>query len=188
MRIDAAIKLTSTCLIQLNSVLMIGERWTHRSVHVESNSNTFINSSNGIPYSRVCGRIIACRFGTPDAFSGYRIQNQHTTLDDAYVDGVSITYWQNPRHHIWTFAASRGTINFICPRTTNSFTAVAPPFIDGDHFCELLTPILTQALLSTTHYGMAMAVLALVPAVNLTTICIHGQVLSTASSAYYRGH
>ena len=44
---------------------------------------------------------------------------------------------------------------------------------------EVLTLILTQALLSTTHYGMAMAVLAPVPAVNSTTL--HGSVNSYLS-------
>ena len=57
--------------------------------------NTSINSaiflSYGIPYSKVCGRINAYQFGTPEGFLGYINQNQQT-LDDAYADGISITF------------------------------------------------------------------------------------------------
>ena len=105
-------------------------------------ANTSINSvkysSHGIPYSRVCGRIIGYQYGTPEAFLGYLHQNQ-TTLDVAYVDGISITYGQRPRHHIWTLAAGKGTYYYLhtCPCDipyTSSVTA--PPFINEDYFCE----------------------------------------------------
>ena len=100
--------------------------------------NTSINSvkysSYGIPYTRVCGRIIAYQYGTPEAFHGYNNQNQRT-LDDAYVDGISVTYGQNPRNHIWTFAAPKGS-NHICPCISSSDTVTVPPFINGDYFCE----------------------------------------------------
>ena len=99
--------------------------------------NTSISSVNyssyGIPYSKVCGRIIAYQFGTPEGFLGYNDQNQRT-LDDAYVDGVSITYGQHPRNHIWTFAADRGLSNCPC----NSWRSiVVPSFITNiNYFCE----------------------------------------------------
>ena len=100
--------------------------------------NTGINSvsysSNGIPYSRVCGRIKAYQFGTPEVFQGYHEQNQRT-LDYAYVDGVSITYGQNPRCHIWTLAAPRGN-DCHCTRSRSGTTTMEPSFINGDYFCE----------------------------------------------------
>ena len=92
-------------------------------------------SSHGIPYSRVCGRITAYYFGETEAFVGFVSQNQ-STLDDAYVDGISITYGQNPRKHIWTFAAGRGTTGGItCPCSTIHMITV-PPFIHEEYFCE----------------------------------------------------
>ena len=100
--------------------------------------NTSINSVNytsyGIPYSRVCGRILAYQFGTPDGFLGYthREQNQRT-LNDAYVDGISITFG-HPRNHIWTFAATR-VDNYQCPCIASG--NAAPPFVNEDHFCEV---------------------------------------------------
>ena len=79
--------------------------------------NTSVSSVNystyGIPYSRVCGRIKAYQFGTPEPFAGYYSQGQ-TTLEDAYADGISVTYGQQPRKHIWTFVAARDTVH-ICP-------------------------------------------------------------------------
>ena len=97
---------------------------------------TGINSVNytsyGIPYSRVCGRIIAYQFGTPEGFLGHINQNQRT-LDDAYVDGISITFG-HPRNHIWTFAATRNGQDY-CPCITSG--NAAPLFVNRDHFCEV---------------------------------------------------
>ena len=99
--------------------------------------NTSISSVNyssyGIPYSKVCGRIIAYQFGSPEAFLGYTQQNQ-TTIDKPYVDGISITYGEHPRNHIWTFAAARNNF-YNCP-CTGGITTAPPPFINKDYFCE----------------------------------------------------
>ena len=97
-------------------------------------------SSYGIPYSRVCGRIIAYRFGTPEAFLGYIGQGQHS-LEHRYVDGISITYG-HPRNHIWTFAAARiqnKAPNLICPCSGSNIQIEVPPFINDNYFCELGT-------------------------------------------------
>ena len=101
--------------------------------------NTSINSVNytsyGIPYSRVCGRIIAYQLGTPEGFLGYVIQNQDT-IDDTYVDGISITFG-HPRNHIWTFAAAKLTAPYCpCIESRNP----APPFVNDDYFCEVGVP------------------------------------------------
>ena len=104
-----------------------------------STGNTGINSVNytsyGIPYSRVCGRIVAYQFESPDGFLGYITQHQ-STIDNAYVDGISITFGY-PRNHIWTFAATqKGQHNCPCIMNRNT-TARAPPFVDRDFFCEV---------------------------------------------------
>ena len=51
-------------------------------------------------YGRVCGRVIGYQFGSTDAFHS-RLSN----IDQAYVDGISITHGR-PRNHIWTYAAA----------------------------------------------------------------------------------
>ena len=54
-------------------------------------------------YTRVCGRIRAYQYGATDAFEAYH-NGRVTTIDEAYVAGVSLTHG-SPRKHIWTFAA-----------------------------------------------------------------------------------
>jgi hypothetical protein len=51
-----------------------------------------------VQYRRVCGRIIGYQIGSPDVF-----HDQQLSIDESYVDGVSVTYG-DPRKHIWTFA------------------------------------------------------------------------------------
>ncbi len=60
-------------------------------------------STYDIPYSKVCGRIIAYQYGNPDAFFS------QLDINLPYVDGVSLTHG-NPREHIWTFAASESEL------------------------------------------------------------------------------
>ena len=51
-----------------------------------------------IEYSHVCGTIQGYGLRTPD---GFRDQS----IDNNYVDGISLTYGRRSRQHIWTFAA-----------------------------------------------------------------------------------
>ena len=92
---------------------------------------------SGGDYSRVCGRIIAYQDGGTDAFFPYH-NRARTTIDDAYVCGVSLTHG-SPRQHIWTFAAGFHQTHFTytgscpCEATIN---ITIPPFVGGDYFCE----------------------------------------------------
>ena len=92
---------------------------------------------NGIKYSRVCGKIKAYQYGSPDAFNSY-YSNRAITIDSFYVEGVSLTHGQRPRKHIWTLAAGADETNFNqyhCPCNTR-YTGVVPPFIGQDYFCD----------------------------------------------------
>ena len=95
--------------------------------------SSMIFPTNGIEYSRVCGRIKSFRFATPDGF----VQN-NPSLDTHYIDGVSITHGPVPRTHIWSFVASwtntDGTTG--CPCDTNSYQGVVPSYVGIDYFCE----------------------------------------------------
>ena len=94
----------------------------------------------GVQYSRVCGRVKAYQYGTPDVLSNAAAQG----LEGHYVDGVSITYG-SPRNHVWTFGAS----NIItsgghgCPCDTNNFLGAIPSFIGIDYFCETANNTIT---------------------------------------------
>ena len=93
-----------------------------------------------VPYSRVCGRIIAYQDGSPDAFQPFNI-DATLTLDENFFDGLSLTYGLPPRKHIWTFVAALDEVRsnaFTCPciKTDSEYTAVVPPFIGNDYFCD----------------------------------------------------
>ncbi len=97
-------------------------------------------SVDGIAYSRVCGKVKAYQYQSPDAFYPY-YSNRAVTIDDVYVDGVSLTHGQNPRKHIWTFANAVDEVysnQWVCPctKTDTPYTGVVPPFIGNDYFCD----------------------------------------------------
>ena len=104
-------------------------------------STTF--AVQGIEYSHVCGKIIAYQYGSPDSF--LNINRSGTTINDNYVDGISLTYG-NPRAHIWTFAAAPDERSVSapasCPCTNihHSGSAARPPsFVGTDYFCDTAT-------------------------------------------------
>ena len=92
----------------------------------------------GQHYQRVCGRIIGYQVATPAAFSSAHADQQPTTLDDPYVDGVSVTHG-HPREHIWTFAAGItegiSSLDADCP-CSNLRGSQPPDYVGNDYYCE----------------------------------------------------
>ena len=93
---------------------------------------------SGGSYTHVCGRIRAYQYGLPDGFYGYS-HNEQTTIDSAYVSGVSLIHG-SPRQHIWTFANGArennpSTNSNNCPCDPSGRTSI-PPFVGEDYFCE----------------------------------------------------
>ena len=89
-------------------------------------------STFGVPFTQVCGRAIGYQHDSADAFGDL-------TIDDPYVDGLSITYDSAPRRHLWTYAAghsesgSETAANCPCAAASGS----QPPSFVGDHYyCE----------------------------------------------------
>lgn len=83
-------------------------------------------TTDAMPYTHICGRINAIHYNTPDGFTKQSdIRPNNPTIDDNYVDGVSLTSNGNggKRTHIWTFAASSCSLS-----KTN-----VPSFV-GDHY------------------------------------------------------
>ena len=94
-----------------------------------------------IDYNQVCGKIIGYQFALTDAFA--ELPDQSITIDDAYVDGVSLTYGSSPRSHIWTFASARDEVgqfphtNCPCTNATQASSATPPPsFVANNYFCD----------------------------------------------------
>ena len=69
--------------------------------------------TQGIQYSQVCGRIIGYQVGQPEAIT----TSESDTINDRYVDGVSLTYG-SPRQHVSTFTNALdergGTTTYPC--------------------------------------------------------------------------
>ncbi len=98
--------------------------------------------SNGLSYSRVCGRVIAYQGSSPNAFEPY-IQSMALTLEQGYLDGISLTHGvAGSRQHIWSFVAAYSqaatTTRWTCPCTNSQRTwpHTVPPFIQNNYFCD----------------------------------------------------
>ena len=86
-------------------------------------------SSGGRTYTKVCGRVIGYQVGHPDAF------HRSGSLNDAYVEGVSITYG-SPRQHIWTMAADYSETGYSACPCDNGSTSSPPLFVGSNYYCE----------------------------------------------------
>ena len=92
-------------------------------------------STNGISYQRVCRRARGYQKGDTIAFYGDYLSR---TIDEDYVDGLSITYSSNPRQHIWTFSNGCGERfhnSFNCPCTTGHGRSPSS-FVGNNYYCE----------------------------------------------------
>lgn len=93
----------------------------------------------GKDYTRVCGRIKAYQRSHPVGFRPYTLNLMNAlTLNDSYVDGVSLTCGQRERQHIWTFAAAFdvGSINYQCSCGSEPDEHIVPAFVGRDFFCD----------------------------------------------------
>ena len=109
------------------------QRACGRSVSSSCSSVTF---PIGKMYSHVCGRVRGYQYYTTDAF----YHSSGKTINDVYIDGISITHG-SPRRHLWSFAANyyeqwSRTQNHICPcarRDPDNSKWYIPDF---DYYCE----------------------------------------------------
>ena len=91
----------------------------------------------GIPYKRLCGQASSFQVGTNNGFHRYKCS--HCTINDPYVDGLSLTY-DYPRRHIWSLAAAYTGYNGknypgLCPCARGRGTS-PPKFVGNNYFCE----------------------------------------------------
>ena len=82
------------------------------------------------------GRSLVINMGRPNAPCPYSYGE--TTIDDSYIDGVSLTHG-SPRQHVWSFMASRGEDAkplFSMSMFYHISNGVFAPFIGNDYFCD----------------------------------------------------
>lgn len=103
-------------------------------------SHTFPVVGGASGYSKVCGRVLAYQDKTPNGFFPFHI-NPSLTIDDLYLDGVSLTHGSSPRRHVWSFVAgldeTGGHLSACaCSNVHSETTALVPPFVGGHYFCD----------------------------------------------------
>ena len=139
-------------------------------------------------YQRVCGWIVGYQVGITVVFG-----DRQLSVDDPYVDGVSVTYGE-PRRHIWTFASglSETIVNIIysykswevhLPMCSQWNMQQPPAFVSNNisvnHDQEIHCPHLTTQIPFNTrmiHSGMVKDVKASA-ALTLTPLELLGSVL-----------
>ena len=134
-------KCTETCPEGLKTLTVGTKRLCAMNINGAGCSSTSF-TVHGVEYSRVCGKVIGYQQKSPDAFGPYG-NNPSRTIDDVYVDGISLTHGCSRRQHIWTFAAALHEVltsfrNYICPCTNihNPTFIPIPPFVGNDYFCD----------------------------------------------------
>ena len=92
-----------------------------------------IFSLSQLKYSRICGRALGYSSGILDAFA---LHGTIRSIDESYVDGISVTRGL-PRRHVWSYAAGRGG-NKSCPcdSTDRSVAPFPPSFVGNNYFCD----------------------------------------------------
>ena len=105
---------------------------------------SMVFQTQGVTYSKVCGRVISYQYGSPSGFYTPRSGSNSSSIDHAYLEGVSITHGSSPRKHIWSFAnglfEADGYDNnrHICPCASpnSQMQQYIPNFVGNDYFCE----------------------------------------------------
>lgn len=120
----ASVTSDSGCPAGLEQLTAGGRKLCRKTVGYGCSSVTF--ASNGVSYSKVCGLVYGYMKDSSDGFRRYYICSNDCTIDQPYVDGVSITHG-SPRQHIWTLGAA-WTPNF-CPCGVCQFHSHVFPFV-----------------------------------------------------------
>ena len=121
-----------SCPAPLRTATNQGKRLCTRSVDRPFSSVIF--RTHGVPYTAVCGRAVAYQYGYTNAFYAAAQGTRYHSINDPYVDGISITHGQ-PRKHIWTYEAGRAKTDdsrFQCP--CSALDATKPQLFVGEHY------------------------------------------------------
>ena len=123
-------------LVQYDNIFTTSLCWINNS-YVGCNSAFF--STYGLNYTKVCGRVRGYQWRYLDGFHCYII-NDNCFNSEIMTYGVTLTYSNNPRKHIWTYAGGtreQGTNYWNCPCNNGSeYTNYVIPFVGNDYYCE----------------------------------------------------
>ena len=119
------------CPTGLEPITAGGRKMCRKTVDTGCSSVTF--PTQGVSYSKVCGRVYGYQRNTPDGFQRYHFC-PGCTIEQQYLDGVSITHG-HPRQHIWSLAATH--LEPDCPCTAYPRDSYFPSFVGNDFSCEV---------------------------------------------------
>ena len=118
-----------------------GERLCGSTKTARMTCDSVVFPTHHFSYKHVCGRAVGFSYYRPCAFHFYKNGGQ-TTINHAYVSGLSITYWcEGERTHIWTYVggySDKRSDSCNCPCAASP-GASAPPFVGQDFYCESAT-------------------------------------------------
>ena len=133
-------------LVQYDNIFNSSLCWITRATYYnyyEGCNSTFF-STHGLHYTKVCGQVRGYQYGYPIAFHRYIINDKGFDKFDPQIKtwGVTLTYSNNPRKHIWTYAGGHGeqldgTQSSRCPCNNGSqYMNYTIPFVGNDYYCE----------------------------------------------------
>ena len=127
----AYLDMTMNCPSGLQELMTGGIRVCRREGNSTGcRSNVF--QTNGISYSQICGKVVGYQKGRTDA-----VYANINDINDAYIDGVSITRG-SPRQHVWSYITGLRSNNngaHTCPCNDGANNTV-PSFVGEHYYCE----------------------------------------------------
>ena len=101
-----------------------------------SSCDSVIFHTYGVQYRQVCGRVRGYQYISTDGFERHSFCPAPCTIDNPYVDGVSITHGVSPREHIWTYAAGAFDHQSVAATCPCAGGTPPPSFVGSDYYCE----------------------------------------------------
>ena len=126
-------------VVQYDNIFNTSLCWINNGTSYFHGCNSTFFSTYGLNYNKVCGQVRGYQYGNPRAFGCYI--NNYTCFDPQIKTyGVTLTYSNNPRKHIWTYAGGRyeqGRPYNNCPCNNGSrYISFTIPFVGNDYYCE----------------------------------------------------
>ena len=130
------------CPTPLTLYQVSGKRMCGSTKPAETTCDSVVFPTHHFSYQHVCGRAVGFSYYRPCAFRYYKYGGQ-TTINHAYVSGLSITYGcESERTHIWTYAGGLSETpqyDCNCPCAANPGVS-PPPFVGPNFHCESAPP------------------------------------------------
>ena len=111
------------------------QRACGRRANVGCSSVTYPTGGN---YTNICGQVRGYQYESPNAFTA---ELGHS-IDDPYVDGISITRG-SPRQHVWTYTSyyheKHNNSHYdvcLCQRSNSTYYSRVSSFVGQDYYCE----------------------------------------------------